>query len=146
EVDQTWINGRAVGSLYGPDLPRRYALSKGMLKAGDNLIVVNVLDTYRSGGLIGPPEDRALQLADGSAIPLANVWEYRLPPPDLGPAPRTPWESVGGLSMIYNAMIAPLGAYGLRGIAWYQGESNVDEPGAYRELLTHFMADWRRQF
>src|SRR5690606_25055540 len=22
----------------------------------------------------------------------------------------------------------------------------VDEPGAYRELLTHFMADWRRQF
>jgi len=146
EVDQTWVNGHAAGTTYGPDLERRYPLSKGMLEAGDNVIVVNVLDTYRSGGLIGPGAALALQLADGSRIPLANRWEYRLTPANLGPAPRTPWESVAGLGMIYNAMIAPFGRLGLRGVAWYQGESNVEEAGNYGALLTQFMADWRRHF
>ena len=146
EVDQTWVNGRSVGSSYGPDTQRRYALPKGTLKSGDNLIVVNVLDTYKDGGLAGPASAHALQLADGATIPLGNAWQYRLPPPNLQSVPRTPWESVGGLPMIYNAMIAPLGAYGLRGVAWYQGESNTEQAATYGELLTHLMADWRHQF
>ncbi|HEY0341970.1 MAG TPA: sialate O-acetylesterase, partial [Steroidobacteraceae bacterium] len=46
----------------------------------------------------------------------------------------------------YNAMIAPLGHYALRGALWYQGESNTGEPETYQALLTGLMADWRRQF
>jgi sialate O-acetylesterase len=42
-------------------------------------------------------------------------------------------------------MIAPLGSYGLRGVLWYQGESNTGESNTYRALLTGLMADWRRQ-
>jgi sialate O-acetylesterase len=50
------------------------------------------------------------------------------------------------MTTLYNAMIAPLGAYGLRGVLWYQGESNDKEAATYRGLLAGLMADWRRQF
>ena len=52
------------------------------------------------------------------------------------------------MSVLYNAMIAPLGKYGLRGVAWYQGEANagLDDARRYQALLAAWMADWRRQF
>jgi sialate O-acetylesterase len=50
------------------------------------------------------------------------------------------------LSTLYNAMIAPLGTYGLRAVLWYQGESNTGDPHSYEALLAALMADWRRQF
>jgi sialate O-acetylesterase len=43
-------------------------------------------------------------------------------------------------------MIAPLAPYGLKGVAWYQGEANVSEAGEYARLLPALMADWRTQF
>ena len=46
EIDQTWVNGRGVGSAYG-GADRQYTLPAGLLHAGDNTVVVNVLDTYR---------------------------------------------------------------------------------------------------
>jgi sialate O-acetylesterase len=144
EVDLTFVNGRAVGS--SPCCGERvYTLPAGVLHAGDNLIVVNVLDTYASGGMYGPAEKRVLTLADGTKIPLAG-WEYSISP-DLTP-PRAPWEPTAGIGMLYNAMIAPLGKYGLRGAVWYQGESNTSIPEGHRYevLLRALMADWRRQF
>lgn len=39
----------------------------------------------------------------------------------------------------------PLGSIGLKGVAWYQGESDVDLPG-YADRMKAMMADWRRQF
>jgi sialate O-acetylesterase len=63
----------------------------------------------------------------------------------MGFPPRAPWESVSGLSSIYNAMIAPLRTFGLRGVLWYQGESNAPAADRYQVLLTGLMADWRRQ-
>jgi sialate O-acetylesterase len=43
-------------------------------------------------------------------------------------------------------MIAPLGDLSVRGVAWYQGESNTGASGAYQDLLTRLMADWRGKF
>ena len=105
-----------------------------------------MLTTYGPGGLLAKGERRALHLPGGESIALTGVWEYRMVPSAVGTPPRTPWESVGGLSTMYNAMIAPLGAYGLRAVLWYQGESNNSEPQSYRSLLETLMADWRRQF
>jgi sialate O-acetylesterase len=50
------------------------------------------------------------------------------------------------MTTIYNAMIAPLEPYTLRGVAWYQGESNTEDAGRYENLLTGWMADWRKRF
>lgn len=146
QVDETWINGHALGSTFGYETERTYAVPPGVLHAGENVLVVNVVTTYGAGGLLGDGTKRALRLAGGQAIPLDSAWQYRIVASSIGHPPRTPWESVGGMSTIYNAMVAPLGPYGLRGVLWYQGESNTSEAQTYRSLLEALMADWRRQF
>lgn len=146
QVDETWINGRALGNTFGYEEPRTYALPAGTLHAGTNVLVVNALSTYGVGGLLNGGPDRALHLPNGDTIPLNGTWHYRVVPRKLGNPPRAPWESVGGLTTLYNAMIAPLGSYTLRGALWYQGESNASENQTYQSLLNGMMTDWRRQF
>lgn len=145
ESDTVWVNGRLVGAA-GPGNERSYELPPDLLRAGENSIVIAVLDTYASGGLPGPMASRALHFADGSSAVLDKEWRYLLPPPQAAVAPRAPWESVAGLGVINNGMIAPLANLSLRGVAWYQGESNTGEADRYQTLLKHFMADWRKQF
>jgi sialate O-acetylesterase len=146
QIDETWINGRAVGNTFGYGSERNYPLPPGLLHAGDNVLVVNVLSTYGGGGLLAGGTRRSLKLAGGESIPLDGPWQYRIAPAPVGYPPRTPWEPIGGLSTLYNAMIAPIGAYGLRGVLWYQGESNTGEAQTYQSLLAGLMADWRHQF
>ena len=43
-------------------------------------------------------------------------------------------------------MIAPLTPYGLKGVLWYQGESNAADAAGYQSLLSALMGDWRRSF
>ncbi len=145
DVDVTWVNGRAVGNTFGLE-PRVYELPAKLLTRGENLVVVNVHDFWGEGGLYGPASDRALVLADGTRLPLTG-WEYQVAPPNLWP-PHAPWETLNGVNVLYNAMIAPLGKYGLRGIAWYQGEANggLEDARRYEDLLRGLMNDWRRQF
>jgi sialate O-acetylesterase len=146
QVDETWINGRAIGNTFGYDAERAYTLAPGVLHAGDNLLVLNVLSTYGKGGLLAGGPQRALHLSSGESVPLEGPWQYSIVPSSFGYPPRAPWESVGGVATLYNAMIAPLGSYGLRGVLWYQGESNTGEAQTYAALLGAMMADWRRQF
>jgi sialate O-acetylesterase len=145
DVDVTWVNGRAIGNTFGLE-PRLYALPAKLLKAGDNLVTVNVHDFWGNGGLYGPAADRALVLADGTRVSIEG-WEYQVAPPNLWP-PHAPWETLNGVDVLYNAMIAPLGRYGLRGVAWYQGEANagLDDAKKYEPLLRALMNDWRQRF
>jgi len=49
-------------------------------------------------------------------------------------------------SMLYNAMIAPLGKFPIKGVIWYQGESNSGHPDTYPRLLATMVHKWRAQF
>ncbi|HET9472621.1 MAG TPA: sialate O-acetylesterase, partial [Steroidobacteraceae bacterium] len=146
DVDLVWINGQPMASGYG-EQARVYDVPARSLQAGDNLVVVNVFDMWGSGGLHGPAAQRALRFADGTTVPL-DGWEYQLPPPDLSSMPRAPWEPNAGISILYNGMIAPLGRFGLRGVAWYQGEANagLGDARRYQAQLAALFTDWRRQF
>jgi sialate O-acetylesterase len=146
KVDETWVNGKPVGNSFGYGTERPYSLPPGTLRAGANSIVVNVSSNCCAAGMYGPPEHMMLRLGAGETLPLGGEWRYQFVPESMGYPPRTPWQSVGGLSSIYNAMIAPLQSYGLRGVLWYQGESNADEAAQYQALLSALMGDWRRQF
>lgn len=46
--------------------------------------------------------------------------------------------------VLYNGMIAPLQSFPIRGVIWYQGESDCDHGRQYRELFPLLIADWRR--
>ncbi len=145
ETDITWVNGTVVGSLYGPGDKRAYAVPPGLLKAGRNTVVVNVVDTWRDGGLAGPADAQALRFDDGTRVVLDAPWTY-LASPDAGEPPRAPWQAATGLGTLYNGIIAPLGHYGMRGMLWYQGESNTGEGAAYAGRLRALRGDWRNQF
>ena len=145
ETDVTWVNGVAVGSQYAPGEARRYRLPPGALKAGTNQVVINVLDTYGDGGLAGPASAHAVRLDDGARVVLDAPWQYRMAPAAQAPPPA-PWQAATGLSTLYNGMIAPLGTLGLRGILWYQGESNTGDGAAYAGRLRSLRADWRTRF
>ena len=146
EVDNTWLNGMAVGYTSDWATDREYEIPPRLLRAGDNVLVINALDTYGSGGIYGPAEKRVLRLGDGSMVALDGAWHYQVAPAIPGRAPRAPWEPVRGLTVIHNAMIAPLVPYGLKGVLWYQGESITDDPDRYQRLLSGLMSDWRGKF
>ena len=146
EIDTTWVNGKIAGYTSGAGTNRLYALGSDVLHAGENTLAVAALDTYLTGGMLGSASQRSIMLADGTVIPLDGDWKYAIPPSGMGPPPRAPWEATGGQTTIYNAMIAPLAPYTLRGVAWYQGESNTEDAGNYATLMKAWMADWRKQF
>jgi sialate O-acetylesterase len=146
EIDETWVNGHPIANSFGYGTERTYRVPNGLLHDGENTIVINVLSTWDAGGMYGPPDHMALHFADGSQVPLGGAWLYKFVPERMGYPPRAPWGSVNGETTLYNAMIAPMGPYGLRGVLWYQGESNTGDASQYRALLTGLMRDWRRQF
>ena len=75
---------------------------------------------------------------------LQGEWKYRLGA-SMPPAPGMMFFCYKPVCL-YNAMIAPLQNYGIRGVLWYQGESNVDRRNEYAALLTAMIADWRSTF
>lgn len=145
--DTVWVNGEQVGQTQGWRNERRYVLPDGLLRPGHNRVAVRVLDAGAGGGFVGG-EPLTLQLETSTPIPLAGAWTYRIgaPLPDLEPLPETPWLGAHGTTVLFNGMIAPLVPYGLKGVAWYQGESDQKAPEEYARLLPTLMTDWRQAF
>ena len=61
-----------------------------------------------------------------------------------GGSPIEPWtvseKSSGGM---YNGMIAPIMPFAIRGVIWYQGESNVSNGLKYRDKMEALITGWR---
>jgi len=47
---------------------------------------------------------------------------------------------------LFNGMINPLTSYAIKGVLWYQGESNRNEPENYQKLLPAMVNDWRARW
>ncbi|MGC3978068.1 MAG: sialate O-acetylesterase [Paludibacteraceae bacterium] len=47
---------------------------------------------------------------------------------------------------LYNAMIHPLVGYGIKGVIWYQGEQNRDNPALYLKLFPAMVKQWRSEW
>ncbi|WP_315814677.1 sialate O-acetylesterase [Paraflavitalea speifideaquila] len=46
-------------------------------------------------------------------------------------------------AVLFNAMIAPLVGYNMKGVLWYQGESNRLQPQLYAKLMQGMVNEWR---
>lgn len=46
---------------------------------------------------------------------------------------------------LYNAMFKPLVPFTVKGVCWYQGESNAQHPNDYELLLNNFVKSWRAE-
>jgi sialate O-acetylesterase len=145
DADRTWVNGAPVGGSSIASAPRQYRLAPGALAPGRNVITVNVDNVYAEGGMTGPASKMQLRFDDGSSLPLDAGWRYAVGGRPKSNAPRSPWDDINGAGTLYNAMVAPLGPTALRGVVWYQGESDTGAAG-YDLRLAAMMADWRAQF
>ena len=47
---------------------------------------------------------------------------------------------------LFNSMIHPLLSYKIKGVLWYQGESNRREPENYKKLFPAMVKDWRTRW
>lgn len=70
---------------------------------------------------------------------------------DGKPEPRKPVAPEGADSphrpaSLYNGMIAPLIPYGIKGVIWYQGESNASSAKLYQKLFPTMIQNWRRNW
>jgi sialate O-acetylesterase len=54
--------------------------------------------------------------------------------------------SINRPTIIYNAMINPILSYTIKGVIWYQGESNADRATQYRQLFPLLINDWRQKW
>lgn len=146
DTDATWVNGVFLGSTFSWSDARQYELPAGILRAGKNIITVNVYNSYGQGGLIGPREAMYIEHRDGSRKPIDTGWRYR-PVTEPGQhAPKPPWSSARGFSTIHNAMVAPLANMKAAKAIWYQGESNTGRAGEYEALLQGLVESWKQRF
>jgi sialate O-acetylesterase len=64
------------------------------------------------------------------------------------PKPEEPLSATSNKSpaKLYNGMIRGLEPYTLRGVIWYQGESNAERAYQYRTLFPALIASWRQDW
>ena len=142
DIDTTWVNGVQVGHTAQYNEHRAYPVPAAVLKPGRNVIAVRVLDTGGGGGIWGEAEDLYLA-GSGARQSLAGTWSYQTALAPGADMPRPPQRLQNSPTTLYNAMIAPLIPYTIRGAIWYQGESNAGRAYQYRTLFPAMIQDWR---
>ncbi|MEO8413259.1 MAG: sialate O-acetylesterase [Ginsengibacter sp.] len=140
--DITYVNGIKSGITNGYNIKRQYAIPAGVLKEGKNVIAVRVEDTGGGGGMYGDSSDMKLTV-DNHVMSLAGEWHFKVEKINEGAA------SIGPNSyptLLFNAMINPLIPYAIRGVIWYQGESNAGRAYQYRKAFPLMITDWRKRW
>ena len=145
---QAYLDGT---ELTGKNRARRehhFEVPVGVLSAGPHTLAVRVSDTSGPGGLLGKPKATNLTFADGTTLPLAGEWKAR--PSEMTAALSVP-EHLNFFDRkqptgLYNAMINPLVPFAMRGVIWYQGESNAGRAKQYRDLFPRMINDWRSRW
>lgn len=141
DCDETWVNGERVGGQCGWDSTRRYALSAGALREGRNLIAVRVTDHGGTGGFHGTAGAVRLETSQGE-IALSGRWRARVEAPLV----YRGLQANDAPTLAYNGMVHPLVGLSLRGVIWYQGESNVPRAERYARTFASLVESWRVQW
>ena len=139
DEDEAFVNGRRVGGQTGKNLPRHYVLPEGLLHAGLNTVAIRVVNYNEEGGFVPGIPIRLTWVSD--SVVLNGSWKYQQ---------TLKVENIPGVynpsglpTSLFNAMIAPLIPYAIKGVIWYQGEYNTDHAYQYRSLFPAMIQDWR---
>ena len=155
DCDTTYFNGRKVGETPITarehwSIKRSYPIPGDLVHAGVNVIAIRVLDHAYDGGIVGPFQEMALKNGDTAAITLSGTWrykiEYELDYSKVARRPNPPVADPNNYpSALYNGMISGLTTLPIRGVIWYQGESNSGSE-MYRRLFPALITSWRQEW
>lgn len=154
-----------------------YLFARGLLETEkregpkeDQKVAIGVIETDWGGTPAEAWTSMAALSRDAGLAPLFSAWaslteeetQWRLEAANQQraiamaksagqPVPQFPWH--GELrswapAALYNGMIAPLTPFPIRGVIWYQGESNSDPERApfYARLFQTLIQDWRNRW
>jgi len=148
----------AVAYFFGRDLQEKENVPIGLIDSTWGGTVVEAwmsLDALAADASLMPAfAARARMIDEQAEIPMMIAEEKRedeaakrsnQPPPhhDWHPDPSS-WAPAA----LFNGMIAPFVEYPIKGVIWYQGESNsaLDRAALYEKSFPAMIADWRQQW
>ena len=152
DADELYINGKKVGNTTYQYPQRRYDVPTNILKAGKNTFVIRVTNNFGKGGFV--PDKPYYIFTDKDTVDLKGYWQYKVgevyPPVDFSsfsqnddkPEERT-INPQNEPTALYNGMVAPYVQLPIKGVLWYQGESNAGRPEEYLDLMHALMNGWR---
>lgn len=152
QFDTVYWNGAKMAETTienaGSSSPRQYSLNGKYVKAGDNVLAIRI---FNPAGGIGINAEKApfrvlnqplngdwLAKVESELPPLAAASKAEYPAPVAGMSRPPQWPTC-----LYNGMIHPLIPYAIRGVIWYQGETNAGRAYQYRTSFPTMIEDWR---
>lgn len=143
ESDVTYVNGIEVGRSKQLD-HTAYTLPEGLIRAGKNVIAIRLVSQWGNGQIGTPVDTPSLKCINGgSDRSLSGVWRYNH---ELEPKLVVGGGYQNNPSALFNGMISPLIPYGIKGILWYQGESNAADYASYKTFQPLMITDWRKRW
>ena len=146
DKDSTFINGIFIGNTNSWNMPRQYPVAKNIFKPGKNIISIRVEDTGGGGGFNHDPQafyiatgDKKIMLKDTAKFKILAIKEQGNEAESYRNLQNQP-------AVLFNAMIAPLLNYTIKGAIWYQGESDANAYVQYRSLFPAMINGWRKRF
>ena len=155
--DTAYFNGVPLSPVGQPQpqfytAPRAFVVPGDLVHAGQNTLALRVFSHGGGGTTLIPLQSMGIPLA--AFGPDADEWRYQAEhenPPLSADAvsslPKSPAAQLQNTATyIYNAQIAPLIPFAIKGVVWYQGENNAQRAMQYRKILPALIADWRSRW
>jgi sialate O-acetylesterase len=141
-ADSVFINERFIGGIGSQYSERNYKIPEGVLHEGSNVIVIRIINYIRHGGFI---RGKKYELsANGETINLEGDWKYKA---GFVADPMEERLFTGKIpTALFKNMLAPMLNYRIKGILWYQGESNTCRASEYLGTFKTLINDWRNQW
>ncbi|MBC7904119.1 MAG: sialate O-acetylesterase [Gemmatimonadaceae bacterium] len=147
DTDELYINGKLVGNTTYQYPQRRYRIAADVLKAGKNIFVIRVTNTNGKGGFV--PDKPYCIFSGTDTVDLKGTWQYKVGavfPPFSGGGFVGRINAQAQPAAVYNAMIAPIVNFKVKGFCWYQGEANTGQANLYAKYMEALIVDWRNKW
>jgi sialate O-acetylesterase len=155
---ETAANFSAVAYFFGRELTAREHVPIGLIDSTWGGTVaeawVSLRGISQDAGLMPVFATRAQMMetqAEAAAILAKERGEDQAARQAGQTPPNHPWRpdpASWGPAALFNGMVAPVVEYGIKGVIWYQGESNSRQGFApmYSKIFPALIADWRAQW
>lgn len=151
-MDSIFFNGKLLGKIDTAYGNAEFIVPPSFIKERDNVLAVRVVNVHNidwtETGVVYGKEIVRISHKE-NIIPQSGDWFYQasLFSQQQDPFPYARVSFIQNEpAILYNGMIAPFVPQAIKGVLWYQGESNVGNSRGYRKLLPALIQGWRKQW